>query len=199
MYGVRAAATPIHPRRHRARPHILRGEYAKLRNRMTPWTAARALRLALLAGATLGCASGPVTGRVAMPGETGAAPLSMTWRSGLFGESGQMAAVLPDGERFSGKYQVVRTGMSRSDLEPAWTGDEPGDRPGTIDNTFWGAARDQASFTRTYLNRAIATLKGDRGTIMLCRFNLTAGGAGMRGGGGGECQTSRGAKITAQF
>ena len=205
MYGVRAAATPIHPRRHRARPHILRGahvlraECAKLRNRMTPWTAARALRLALLAWATLGCASGPVTGRVALPGETGDAPLSMTWRSGLFGESGQMAAVLPDGERFSGKYQVVRAGMSRSDLEPAWTGDEPGDRQGKIDNTFWGAAREQASFTRTYLNRAIATLKGDRGTTMLCRFNLTAGGAGMRGGGGGECQTSRGAKITAQF
>ena len=34
---------------------------------------------------------------------------------------------------------------------------------------------------------------------MLCRFKLDAGGAGMGGGGNGECQTSRGAKITAQF
>lgn len=37
------------------------------------------------------------------------------------------------------------------------------------------------------------------GTTMLCRFNLLDGGAGMGGGGAGECQTSKGAKISARF
>jgi hypothetical protein len=50
-----------------------------------------------------------------------------------------------------------------------------------------------------YQNSAVATLRGDRGTTMLCRFFLSAGGAGMGGGGNGKCQTSKGARITALF
>jgi hypothetical protein len=152
----------------------------------------------LLAGATLGCASGPVTGRVAVTGQP-SAPLTMMWNSGLFGESGKMSAVMPDGERFSGTYKVVKPGMSRTSLEPAWSGDAPGDEQGEIDDSMWGAGRDTVAFLRRYENKAVATLKGDRGTRMLCRFNLDAGGAGMGGGGTGECQTSKGAKITATF
>ena len=64
---------------------------------------------------------------------------------------------------------------------------------------MWGAGRDTMSFIRTYENKAVATLKGDRGTTMLCRFDLDAAGDGMGGGGTGECQTSKGAKISAQF
>jgi hypothetical protein len=152
----------------------------------------------LLALAGLGCASGAVTGSVNESGRT-AAPLVMKWNSGLFGESGKMSATMPDGEQFSGTYQVVKPGMSRSKLEPAWAGDEPGEYQGRIDDTMWGAGRDTMSFLRNYQNKAIATLKGDRGTRMMCRFNLDAGGAGMGGGGNGECQTSKGAKITATF
>ena len=48
-------------------------------------------------------------------------------------------------------------------------------------------------------NRAIGTLKGDRGSTMLCRFDLLDAAGGMGGGGSGACQTSRGARITAQF
>jgi len=158
----------------------------------------RAAIISLSAGALLGCASGPVAGRVSMPGQP-AAPLTMTWNSGLFGESGKMSAVMPDGERFSGKYTVVSPGMTRSSLEPAWTGDEPGENQGQIDQSMWGAGRDQFAFTKSHENKAVATLKGDRGTTMLCRFNLLAGGAGMGGGGTGECQTSKGAKVTASF
>ena len=153
----------------------------------------------LLAGALLGCASGAVTGRVTLPGQP-AAPLTMTWNSGLFGESGKISAVMPDGERFSGKYQVVAPGMTRTSLDPAWTGDEPGGyNQGQIDDSMWGAGRDTTAFLKTYENKAVARLKGDRGTTMLCRFDLDAGGAGMGGGGTGECQTSKGAKISAQF
>jgi hypothetical protein len=89
--------------------------------------------------------------------------------------------------------------MSRSSLEPAWTGDEPGENQGQVDDSMWGAGRDHFAFTKAFENKAVATLKGDRGTTMLCRFNLDAGGAGMGGGGTGECQTSKGAKITASF
>ena len=165
---------------------------------MTRRNAGRAVMIALSAAALLGCASGDVTGRVTLPGQA-ATPLTMAWSSGLFGESGKMSAVMPDGERFAGKYQVVAPGMSRSSLEPAWTGDEPGDSQGQIDDSMWGAGRDTITFMRTYENKAVATLKGDRGTTMLCRFNLDARGAGMGGGGTGECQTSKGAKISAQF
>ena len=158
----------------------------------------RAVVISLAAGALLGCASGPLTGHVTLPGQA-ATPFTMTWNSGLFGERGKMSALMPDGERFSGKYTVVSPGMSRSSPDPAWTGDEPGKNQGQIDDSMWGAGRDTMTFIRTYENKAVATLKGDRGTTMLCRFNLDAGGAGMGGGGTGECQTSKGAKISAQF
>jgi len=157
-----------------------------------------AAAISLLAGLTLGCASGEVTGQVAVAGQP-AAPLQMTWKSGVFGESGKMSAVMPDGERFSGTYQVVKPGLSRSSMDPAWNGDAPAEYQGEIDDSMWGAGRDTESFIRRYQNKAVATLVGDRGTRMLCRFNLDAGGAGMGGGGGGECQTSKGAKITATF
>jgi hypothetical protein len=154
--------------------------------------------IALSSAALLGCASGAVSGRVSLAGQQ-ATPLTMTWNSGLFGGSGKMSAVLPDGERFTGKYTVVSPGTTRSSLDPAWTGDEPGENQGQIDDSMWGAGRDHFAFTKTYENKAVATLKGDRGTTMLCRFNLDAGGAGLRGGGTGECQTSKGAKITTSF
>lgn len=157
-----------------------------------------AVMIALASAALLGCASGAVSGHVTLAGQQ-ATPLTMTWASGLFGARGKMAAVMPDGERFSGRYTVVSPGMTRDSLDPAWTGDEPGENQGKIDDSMWGAGRNHFAFTKTYENNAVATLKGDRGTTMLCRFNLLAGGAGMGGGGTGECQTSKGAKISASF
>jgi hypothetical protein len=154
--------------------------------------------LVLAAAGLSGCASGAVTGNVTQAGAP-TAPLSMTWTSGIFGESGKISAVMPNGERFSGKYQVVTPGLSRGSVEPEWTGDGPSGSRGQIDTSLWGAAKDHPAFVKTYQNKAIATLYGDRGSTMLCRFNLDAGGAGMGGGGTGECQTSTGAKIPVQF
>jgi len=158
----------------------------------------RVMLISLLAVGIVGCASGPVIGRVSVAGQE-AAPLTMSWESGLFGGSGTMAAVMPDGERFSGKYTVVKKGMSRGRIDPAWEGDEPANARGEIDDTMWGAARDRVAFVSAHVNKAIATLKGDRGSTMLCQFSLDAAEAGMRGGGGGACQTSKGAKISAKF
>jgi len=158
----------------------------------------RFVMIPLLALAAAGCASGPVTGQVAVADQP-PAPLTTSWKSGLFGESGTMAAVMPDGERFSGKYVVVKEGMARGRIDPAWEGDEPADARGEIDESMWGAARDRAAFVSKHLSKAVATLKGNRGTTMLCRFSLQAAEAGMRGGGSGDCQTSKGAKISASF
>jgi hypothetical protein len=152
----------------------------------------------LLTIGVVGCASGLVTGRVDVPGQS-PVPLTMSWESGLFGGSGTMAAVMPDGERFSGKYTVVKKDLARGRIDPAWEGAAPPDARGEIDDSMWGAARDRGAFVRTHENKAIATLKGDRGSTMLCRFTLDAAEAGLRGGGAGSCQTSKGAKISAKF
>ena len=154
--------------------------------------------ISLLTMGIVGCASGPVTARVDVPGRS-PVPLTMSWESGLFGGSGTMAAVMPDGERFSGKYTVVKKEMSRGWVDPAWEGEVPPDAQGDMDASMWGGARDWGAFIRTHENKAIATLKGDRGTTMLCRFSLLASEAGMRGGGSGNCQTSKGTKISASF
>ena len=162
----------------------------------------RTIRLAMLAFPAVGlvgCANGPVTGGVVVPGQLSPAPLTMSWESGLLGGSGTMAAVMPDGERFSGSYVVVKRGLSKWRIEPAWAGDAPPDARGDIDDSMWGAARDHVAFVNAHLNKAIATLKGNRGGTMLCRFSLQASEAGMRGGGSGSCQTSKGAKISANF
>ena len=157
----------------------------------------RALLLGIAMAGLVGCASGPVTGRVTQRGAPDG-PLSMTWTSGMFGESGKMAAVMPDGERFSGTYQVLKAGTSRTTLGPDWTNEPPSQAQADLDDSLWGAARDPA-FVQRYENSAVATLRGDRGTTMLCRFFLNAAGAGMGGGGNGKCQTSNGARITALF
>ena len=155
-----------------------------------------AVAASLLALGVVGCASGTVTGRVEVAGQS-SAPLTMSWESGLFGESGTMAAVMPDGERFTGKYVVVRRGTGR--IDPMWEGDAPPEARGAIDDTMWGASRDQVAFVDAHVNKAVATLKGDRGSTMLCRFTLDAPESGLRGGGSGSCQTSRGARISATF
>ena len=154
--------------------------------------------LSLLALAAVGCASGPMAGQVAVAGEP-RVPLTMSWESGLFGGSGTMTAVMPDGERFSGKYTVVKKDLVRGSIGSAWTGDDPPEIRGAIDDSMWGAARDSGTFLRTHENKAIATLKGNRGTTMLCRFELDASEAGMRGVGAGTCQTSQGAQISATY
>src|SRR5262245_56525320 len=167
---------------------------------MVPTFVGRVLMLGFAMAVLAGCASGQVTGQITQRGAP-AGPLNMTWTSGIWGEGGKMSAVMPDGERFSGTYQVVTPGFSRATLGPGWNG-EPmeatEETQGDIDDTFWGAARDPA-FVERYQNKAVATLRGARRTTIIGRFHLDAGGAGMRGGGNGECQTSRGAKISAQF
>src|SRR5437660_11175532 len=96
------------------------------------------LVISLLAMGIVGCACGPVIGRVSVAGQE-AAPLTMSWESGLFGGSGTLAAVMPDGERFSGTDTVVKKGMSGGRIDRAWEGAEPADARGHVADSMWGA------------------------------------------------------------
>ena len=56
--------------------------------------------------ALVGCASGPLPGRLTLPGK----PLqlvTLNYQSSVFGGSGKLWTLLPDGERFSGKYVLT--------------------------------------------------------------------------------------------
>jgi hypothetical protein len=59
-------------------------------------SAGRVVTVSLAAGVLLGCASGYVSGYVSLAGQQ-AAPLNMTWSSGLFGGTGKLSAVMGGG------------------------------------------------------------------------------------------------------
>src|SRR3990170_3631287 len=124
QHGPRLASTSAVTYHCRASPdaHVADIQRRHRGRKDTMWrNAGRAVVIPLAAGALVGCASRLLTAHVALPGQA-ATPLTMTWTSGLFGEHGKMSALMPDGERFSGRYTVVSPGMSRSALDPAWTG-----------------------------------------------------------------------------
>jgi hypothetical protein len=58
---------------------------------------------------------------------------------------------------------------------------------------------DHTTFVRTYSGRVVATLFGDKGNTMRCRFQLTNPEAGLSSGGVGECQVSSGGTIDVEF
>jgi len=70
-----------------------------------------------------------------------------------------MSALMPDGERFSGKYVVVRQGNVLGRIEPAWAGDDPVGTQGDID-TARGGRRGPSHLHQRASQQAIARLKG---------------------------------------
>ena len=66
-------------------------------------------------------------------------------------------------------------------------------RPGSADLST------STTFRTNYSGKVVATLFGDRGTVMRCRFRLVNPSGGMQDGGTGECQLSTGGKLDAQF
>jgi hypothetical protein len=163
-----------------------------------PW-AYRALGAAVVILSLLGCASGPITAELTQRGRPGGS-LVMSWKSGLFGESGTIAARLPNGERLSGKYLVVSPGLTREKIGTVWPeAAMPWDDRSTFDEDPWTIGPSLLDFHASHTNKAVAKLEGDRGTTMLCRFTLNAGESGMGGGGSGTCKDSTGGKIAARF
>ena len=157
-----------------------------------------ALAAALLGGCV---ASGPIKGRLT---GAGVAPTSVTmsYRSERFSQNGTLRATLPDGETFSGRYLEVTSDTDAETLDPFWGGwgvGWAGWGPWSDDYGPWIAGEDIPTFVRNYSGKVIATLIGDRGGRMRCRFRLAEPEQGMTGGGVGECEVSGGEKISAEF
>jgi hypothetical protein len=166
-------------------------------------------RLALvLALFTAGCTTGYLNGRLTGHGGL-RTPVEFEWTAGLrsswpgsSADRGTIKTTLPTGETFSGRFMQVNGTRSDSDLHsivklsgfdgpwPVW---EPAD-------DAWGSTPDLARFRSAYADRIVATLQGDKGHAMRCRFRLFDPPAAFRGGGSGECQVSAGGgTVTVQF
>jgi hypothetical protein len=54
----------------------------------------------------VGCASGPIPGRLTLPGQPPQL-VTLNYESNLFGGGGSLSAHLPSGERYAGKYVLT--------------------------------------------------------------------------------------------
>jgi len=149
--------------------------------------------LLMLAGGLSACVhTGTIAGRMGTPKGLPAAVI-FDYRSERFGEGGKISVALPNGEEFKGKYVQVTSTTTADVVEPVFYG--PVWAP-------WGDpwfGTDNQAFVRNYSGKVVATLFGNRGNTMRCRFTLADPSAGMSGGGVGECQVSNGVKIDAQI
>jgi hypothetical protein len=167
---------------------------------MTPMLRRLGLRAgsaALAAFAVSGCVSSGVINARLHDGE----PVKMAYRSERFGYNGTMTATMPGGEQYSGRYLEVTAETDGEALAPFWMGWGVGwDDWGEEDDSDWMVAgEDVPSFTKSYSGKVIATLLGDRGGRMRCRFRLANPEEEMAGGGVGQCQTGDKQKIDATF
>ena len=106
--------------------------------------------------------------------------IEMTYTDMRLGK-GILKTVLPGGEHFEGK--IVKIGSA----------DDPSD-PTVTDGG--SAVFDDV---QVFEGNAKATLSGNRGNIMKCRFNLTDSIIGLSSGGFGLCQVSDGRVIDIFF
>lgn len=95
----------------------------------------------------------------------------------------ELIAILPNGERFRGKSE--RFDRTKDMMEAAKTG---------IDDR---SAHFQA--VQTFSGNVKATLSGNRGDLIECRFKLTDTIIGFSSGGFGICQISDGRVIDVFF
>lgn len=95
--------------------------------------------------------------------------------------AGILQAVLPGGERFEGK--IVRIGST--DVQSG--------------TAVSGSGSTDFEDVKLFDGNAEATLSGDKGNTMKCRFNLTDSIIGLSSGGFGLCQVSDGRVIDIFF
>lgn len=156
---------------------------------------------AALSGLLAGCAaSGPI--RAVETADGGAKPVVMSYRTERFGLNGMLTATMPDGEQYSGRYLQVTSDTEADTLLPFWAGWDVGWGdwgPWADDTPDYMVGADMPTFVRNYSGKAIATLLGDRGGRMRCRFHLADPTEGMEGGGLGQCETDKKVKIDATF
>ena len=148
-----------------------------------------------------GCvASGAIQARITKPPDGGA--VSMRYRTDRFDDNGILTATLPTGEQYSGRFLQVTSDMDAETLDPYWGGWDvgwDGWGPWTDDYGPYIAGADVPTFIRNYSGKVIATLLGNQGGRMRCRFRLSEPEEGLQGGGLGSCQTGSGERIDATF
>ena len=131
--------------------------------------------VAILLAVQLGCA-GSMKGVV----RRDAKRIELTYTDSRLGKS-SLQTVLPGGERFEGK--IVRTGWAGAQSDSAVSGDESTD----------------FEDVQMFEGNAEATLSGNKGNFMKCRFNLADSIIGLSSGGFGLCQVTDGRVIDIFF
>ena len=131
--------------------------------------------VAVLLTVQLGCA-GSMKGVV----RRDAKRIEFTYTDSRLGK-GSLQTVLPGGERFEGK--IVRIGSADDQSDTAISGSESAD----------------FEDVRLFDGNAEATLSGNKGNTMKCRFNLADVIIGLSSGGFGFCQVSDGRVIDIFF
>ena len=106
--------------------------------------------------------------------------IEVTYTDSRLGQ-GRLQTVLPGGERFEGK--IVRTGWAGAQSDSAVSGDESTD----------------FEDVQMFEGNAEATLSGNKGNFMKCRFNLADSIIGLSSGGFGLCQVTDGRVIDIFF
>ena len=161
----------------------------------------RFLGLALALGSLSSCTStGPISGQLVLPGQA-AQRVTLTYVTDRFDEGGRITGTLPSGEAFSGRFVQVTSTSAMDSIGPtlsSW-GSPIWNDWGPFGETWIGGPADVTTFRTNYTGKVVATLFGDRGTVMRCRFRLVNPSGGMQDGGTGECQLSTGGKLDAQF
>jgi len=127
-------------------------------------------------------------------------PVVFSWEESSGSDGGTISTTLASGENYRGKFvrisattDVGEIGSVYGSWDPMWNswgmaGPDP-----------WVYAGDVQTFARLYSGKVVATLFGDRGGSMRCKFELSAPEQGFSGGGVGECQVSTGAHIDVQI
>ena len=131
--------------------------------------------VAVLLTVQLGCA-GSMKGVVRQDAKR----IKLTYTDSRLGK-GNVETVLPGGERFEGK--IVRMGSADVQSDSDVAGNES------------TAFEDVQIFD----GNAKATLSGNKGNIMKCRFNLADSIIGLSSGGFGICQVTDGRVIDIFF
>lgn len=140
---------------------------------MTNWR--MFILVAILLTVQLGCA-GSMKGVVRQDAKR----IELTYTDSRL-EKASLQTVLPGGERFEGK--IVRIGWMGTQSDPAVSDNESTD----------------FEDVQLFEGNAEATLTGNKGNLMKCRFKLADSIIGLSSGGFGICQVSDGRVIDIFF
>lgn len=163
-----------------------------------------------------GCATpqtGIISARWTPPGKA-SEPIVISWESENQTQGRMFVQLGKGGERFRGSYVRVSAGTKVEAVQPIIAGWGPvwGDYDWGDGFDPWGWGPDGGMplggyvggaafpvFIREYTGKVVATLFGNEGHSMRCRFTLAKPEQGLMGGGVGACQSSTGSKISARF